>query len=194
MIRNILFIVVVCVFSISFLVWLDKSTQETKEIIKQSQLQNEKTDLILKESERVLKEPDHWAYTPTHQVQKLDEKFKANVTDIAKTIYLINKGNTFPSNKLLLAIAATESSFRLDAQSSSSVGLMQINYSAHNLEKEKMFNINKNVKQAIKVLKKYHHRCNGDLKCTLISYNVGFTGYKKGRGSIKYYNKVMSYM
>lgn len=125
---------------------------------------------------------------------KLAAVFGDKVYDLAQEIRVVNKGNQFPSNNLLLAIAATESSFRVKAESSTSVGLLQINYKAHQLDRKDLFDVSTNTKHSVRVLKTLNHQCKGDLKCVLLSYNVGHNGYLKGRGNPEYYNKVMSYL
>lgn len=125
---------------------------------------------------------------------KLAKSFGSRVYKYAGTLSKVNKGNKFPSNDLLLALAATESSFNMDAESSSSVGLLQINYKAHNLERSDLFDVESNATHSIKILKKLHNECQGNMRCTILSYNVGFNGYKKGHYKIDYYNKVVDYM
>ncbi len=124
----------------------------------------------------------------------LANTFGPKVYKYAADIRSVNNDNTFPSNKLLLAIAATESSFNKNAQSASSVGLLQINYKAHGLKKQDLFDVRTNVKHSVRILEHLHDACNGDLKCTVLSYNVGFKAYKEGRYNIAYYNKVVGYM
>lgn len=125
---------------------------------------------------------------------KLADMFGNRVFTYAQTLREVNQGNKFPSNDLLLAIAATESSFNKKAESSSSVGLLQINYKAHNLEREDLFDVKTNAVHSIKILKDLKRSCKGNMKCTILSYNVGYNGYKKGRYNIDYYNKVIKYM
>ncbi len=124
----------------------------------------------------------------------LAKKFGPRVYKYAKDIREVNAGNKFPSNNLLLAIAATESSFRSDAESSSSAGLLQINYKAHNLEKHTLFDVKTNVKHSVAILQKLDHVCAGNMKCTLLSYNVGHKAYMNGQYDINYYNKVVNYL
>lgn len=129
----------------------------------------------------------------TPEQVSLAKHFGPRVYKYAQDIMVVNDDNQFPSNKLLLAIAATESSFQKDAESSSSVGLLQINYSAHNLKREDLFDVKSNVKHSIKILRTLNKQCSGNLKCTLLSYNVGYKGYKEKRYDIEYYNKVLRY-
>lgn len=130
----------------------------------------------------------------TPEQVKLAASFGPKVYKYAQAISAVNNESVFPSNRLLLAIAATESSFREDAESSSSVGLLQINYKAHNLERDDLFDVKTNVKTSIHILKKLHKQCKGDVKCTILSYNVGHKAYINKKYNIAYYNKVMKYM
>jgi hypothetical protein len=124
---------------------------------------------------------------------KLAGKFGHRVYGYAKQISSVNNDTVFPSNRLLMAIAATESSFSKDAESSSSVGLLQINYRANGLDRKSLFDVKTNVKQSVKILVSLHRVCKGNLKCTLLSYNVGHRAYIQKKYNIAYYNKVMSY-
>ncbi len=129
----------------------------------------------------------------TPEQVSLAKHFGPRVYKYAQQIIAVNDDSQFPSNRLLMAIAATESSFRKDAESSTSVGLLQINYSAHNLKREDLFDVKANVKHSIRILRSLNKQCSGNLKCTLLSYNVGHKGYMEKRYDIEYYNKVLKY-
>lgn len=138
--------------------------------------------------------PEGNSLVVSYNTMVLAKHFGPKVLTFARELQKVNTSNSFPSNDLLVAIAATESSFRRNAESSSSVGYLQINYKAHELDKGWVMVPENNIRQSIKVLRDYHSKCNGDLKCTLLSYNVGYRGYKEGKYDISYYNKVVGYL
>ena len=124
----------------------------------------------------------------------LAEKFGDRVYPIAFKVSKETEGGVYPSAAMVLAIAATESSFRTDAESSSSVGLLQINAKAHGLSKKDMFDVDKNIKHSVSYLRKLNKTCKGNQKCVILSYNVGHKAYTEGRYNIAYYNKVINYL
>lgn len=92
----------------------------------------------------------------------------------------------WPKTEDVLAIIATESSFRSDAKTQTSYGLMQVNGKVWgNNHKD----VEKNIEKGIDILHSYWKSLDKDVKKTVVAYNIGITDVKKGKWNADYLNK-----
>lgn len=104
-----------------------------------------------------------------------------------------NEGEAFPKAKDILAVIGVESGFRERAASSSSLGLMQINYRDNKRDiprRSFLFSPEFNIKFGSKILKSYYAML-GNRKGTIIAYNVGIGNYLAGRYKYNYLQKYL---
>ncbi len=107
-------------------------------------------------------------------------------TNIVQTVYAYTDSTDFPSPVLVLAVMATESSFRPDVVSTvGALGLMQVK-PVHNPGTT----IEDNILTGIWVLQKYRMRVDTDVGA-IMAYNIGITAFKSGRTNDKYVDKVV---
>lgn len=159
-------------------------------------------------NDKVIEQPVH--YSNEDQLFSLNKSIKDKMfLDVIKKTYKVKDDEAkdilgiitkytsdkyFPTKEHVLSVISIESSFNKIAQSSSSTGLMQINAKVWKMQKNKLFNIDANIKKGIFVLREYHGQFNGDLRKTILAYNVGPTALKQGRYNEKYWDKFqMSY-
>jgi len=124
--------------------------------------------------------------------ETIRKTFKVGDKESKELLSLIlkeTKSGGFPTAQQVLAVIEIESSFRKDAESSSSVGLMQVNAGVWKLPRNRLKNAEVNVLQGIAVLKSYYRLNNGNLRSTILSYNVGPTAYKRGQYNSTYWSR-----
>lgn len=86
----------------------------------------------------------------------------------------------FPKKLDILSVIAVESRFQPTVVSLGNYGLMQVNLRSHKYSKAQLMTIDGNIKAGAAVLKECFSLTKGDIKGSILSYNSGFFGYKKG--------------
>lgn len=131
------------------------------------------------------------------RMKKAHEKIKKVFSvkdDEARKILAKIHGKTaalpWPKTEDVLAIIATESSFRSDAKTQTSYGLMQVNGKVWgNTYKD----VEKNIEKGIDILHSYWKALDKDVKKTVVAYNVGITDVKKGKWNADYLSKYLKH-
>lgn len=114
--------------------------------------------------------------------KKQAKKILANINELTA-------GYDFPKKEDVLSVIAIESSFNCKAESTSSIGCMQINRKAWRMERDYLLNVDNNIYEGIRILREYYLIMEGDKRKTLLAYNVGPTAFKKGEFNEKYWIK-----
>ncbi len=169
------FVVVVWTGSVASILVLDKSVPEMEQTVCKSVPQTYQ-DLVTPKAEAL---SQHIAKTYRVKPQL--------ATNIVQTVYAYTDSTDFPGPVLVLAVMATESSFRPDVVSTvGALGLMQVK-PVHNPGTT----IEDNILTGIWVLQKYRMRVDTDVGA-IMAYNIGITAFKSGRTNDKYVDKVVA--
>ena len=132
---------------------------------------------------------DH-AFMDEHYVNLIQTVYKVNKKEAKTIIGNITKqtaGWDFPTKRDVLAVIAIESSFNCKARSSSSIGCMQVNAKAWNKKDTYLLNVENNVSEGTRILRQYYDQQGGDLRKTLLAYNVGPTALRRGEYNEEYW-------